>query len=243
MGKTAKTVGGIAAAVVAICCAAGVLSSIGEMFDQTPYIWPAIGAAVVVALGAALAYQKVQTGRAKRELDAWTDWEDIGTDGPWPWAMVLTRTSVATPTAAWSGWADGFPVKAGVITWSGMGLRDLTGKFDGTGVFACVHLPRPLPLAAVHLRPDATGKTFDERFQVKGTIGDVQRIVHVDNTVPPWTITGVELFVIVPVAEPIRPRHIQDIALRAAWAAQLAIKEVTTPGGSSAPKPGDGHAS
>ncbi|AGL20077.1 hypothetical protein L083_6567 [Actinoplanes sp. N902-109] len=157
-------------------------------------------------------------------------WQRIGIDGPWPWTTVLPQTAVITVESAWSGWVDSLAVKAGKLTWSAPSLSRMTGKPDGAGVFASIRLPHPLPPLAVHLRAESAGKTFDDRFDSKGDaapelIGEVLRIVHVDNTVPPWTITGEELYAFAAVNEPIRPRHIQDLAQRAAWVAQLLLIE------------------
>ncbi|MFI5930972.1 hypothetical protein [Actinoplanes sp. NPDC051494] len=233
MKATLQAAGVIVALFAGICCLSSMMGSLDDMFAATPHIWPAIGAAVVVALGAAGAWSAFLSWRAQREKAAWTAWERAGTDGPWPWSADFPQAGLITPLAAWSGWVDSLAVKAGEFTWSADALAGMTGTSEGTGAFVCVRLPRSLPPAAVHVRSVAAGKTFDDRFNVQGPgrhlVGDVLRIVHVENTIPPWTILGDELFAFARLTEPVRPRHIQDLAQRAAWVVQLLLLEDARP--------------
>ncbi|WP_305782600.1 hypothetical protein [Symbioplanes lichenis] len=216
--------GGVAGLALCACCGSSLLSGIEDMYETTPHAGLATLAAVVAAGLLALGWRAFSSWRARRELAAWVEWEELPAAGPWPWASALLGHA-ATPLQARMGTVDGLRVVAGEIAWSGDALPRLTDQ-EGTGVFAAVRLPRTLPRVAVLRRNQASGKKFEERFDVVGEgrlVDDVLRHVHFEETVPPWSMGGDELVLVVRIKEPVRPRHIRDAAQRAAWVAQLLL--------------------
>ncbi len=225
--KFGWVIGGVAALIVFACCGVATAAGAEDMYDRTPRAGLLLTLTLVAAGLVTLGWRAWLHRRAKRETAAWAVWEEIPAQGPWPWHSMLHRIPLLTMTTARVNNVDGLRVVAGEVVWSGEPLPRMV-EAQGNGVFATVQLPRHLPPMTVLPRAQPRSKTFEGRFDlvgIPGLVGEVLRHVHVEGTVPPWKSENGELYVVVRVEEPVRPRHIEDIARRATWIVRLLLLE------------------
>lgn len=225
--KSGWVIGGLALLIICACCGAATMSGAEDMYDRTPHAGPLLALVVLSAALATLGWRAWLQYRAKREMAAWPVWEEAPPQGPWPWHSMLHRIPALTLVTARVNRVEGLRVVAGEVVWSGDPLPRMTDE-EGSGVFATVQLPRHLPPMAVLPRAQPVSKTFEGRFDLVGIpelVGDVLRHVHAEGTVPPWKSENGELYVVLRVKEPVRPRHVEDAARRAAWIVRLLLIE------------------
>ncbi|GIE31015.1 hypothetical protein Ait01nite_040600 [Actinoplanes italicus] len=113
---------------------------------------------------------------------------------PWPEGPAMVRR-------AWSIEADGLPVIAGTVEWTGDAFAGLVDQPAGAGVFVVVPLARPVPPMALHLPFQRVGDSplLD--------LPDL-RWSYLNGTIPAWTARDRTLFTVTPAEESIKPAMI-----------------------------------
>lgn len=158
-------------------------------------------------------------GRAAADLAHWEQtagWEP--TAWRWPWQSLVRWPDTVTVLRAYQKQQ----VRVGELTFDDNGLGDTVDRRAGRAAFAIVTLPHPHPSMAVRARRNAPKVqeregAFEYRFLTLGPteISPALRAAHLADEVPPWTVTGDELFVFVPLDGPLRPHDLEEAARRA----------------------------
>ena len=155
--------------------------------------------------------------QAARELKQWEQtagWEPAV--WRWPWQALVRWPDTVTVLRAYQKGA----LRVGELVFADNGLGATVDRRAGRAAFAIVTLPQPVPPRAVRVRRTvprlrAGEDPFDHRFQPVGEISAGLRAAHLAGEIPPWTVTGDELFVFVPLDGPLRPRDLEETARRA----------------------------
>jgi hypothetical protein len=147
-------------------------------------------------------------------------WEPVRPAGrEWPWAG-LRRRGVIKVRSAWAFRYGGLPITAGRVTWRGGAFGDVSDAWDGEGVFVVVLLPEPVPSAAMRLPRRLIGEPVNAtELWSAFERGDI----------PPWTVSGRELFVQRTVTGDVRPATIEETVRAAVFVARLLEPEPTEP--------------
>lgn len=202
--------------VVAGCVAGvGVASFVAVLMGEHPVV----SVLVVGALAATVAaIRKTRDVRARRRVDAWlagAGWEPSRELRDWPWRRLLPAGAVVELGRVWTGTAEGYPVTTGEIAWDGAAFAGAVRGYRGHGLFVIVRLPT-----------GSDGVALRHPFRLIGATGDLDvpalRSAYHDGIMPPWTVTGDELFTIELVTGRLEPDMIRMSVSRAVTAARMA---------------------
>ncbi|BCY09546.1 hypothetical protein L3i22_046340 [Actinoplanes sp. L3-i22] len=224
---------------VGVCCGLTVIKTSAHFAARWIGLLPTLG---LVVLGVVVAMVRAdllrrRDQRIRRELDSYLereDWSPVTGPTSWPWTAP---EGTVTVDRAYGG---RFSMVFGEISWSRDALGGSTDNSTGRGVFWVVTLPRPVPDAAVQRRrgvprrragEDEFRRRFrciiDEPWIADRLAGPAVREAYVSGRIPPWTVRGDQLYVVIRTKRQLDPALVATLVDQAQTLSRL----LTAPAG------------
>jgi hypothetical protein len=209
-------------ALTAAVCIGG-----GTILHNIPWSGASLAGLAILYMIIRSAVRRGRERRAPRKLQRWSEeqgWPAVPVRSNWPWSHLVFRPDMTVVTRAYTKTLAGYPVTAGEIRWEADGLGRSVPAGTGHGVFVWIKLPATVPGMAVRLvRPVPRPRDGEDQFRTRfETIGfdsyrlddPVFREAQASGAIPPWTVTGRDLFAFVQLNKPTTGADIEDAAAR-----------------------------